>query len=164
MTDSAISNAFAGGFHGGHAHMSLEDAVADFPAEHYNTKPRNVPYSFWHLLEHIRITANDLLTYTDAEEYVEGEWPGDYWPTQDATTDEAGWQATISGIQAIDAQLEKLANGSLESLAAPAKHAGGTEGHTVARTIRIATQHEAYHLGEFGILRQVEGLWSADHQ
>jgi hypothetical protein len=164
MTDNAISSALAGGFHGGHAHMSLEEAVADFPPEHYNTRPRNVPYSFWHLLEHIRITGNDLLTYTNAETYTEGEWPADYWPSPDATADAEAWAATIAGIQAIDAELEALAKGSLESLAAPARHAGGTEGHTVARSIRIAFQHEAYHLGEFGILRQVEGLWPEGHQ
>ena len=34
-------------------HMSVDEAVADFPAKHFNTKPPNVPYSFWHLLEHI---------------------------------------------------------------------------------------------------------------
>lgn len=32
--------------------MSFDDAIAEFPAAHRNTRPPNVPYSFWHLLEH----------------------------------------------------------------------------------------------------------------
>jgi hypothetical protein len=36
-------------------HMSLDEAVADFPADEINTKPPNLSYSFWHILEHIRI-------------------------------------------------------------------------------------------------------------
>ena len=163
MTERVITQALAGGFHGGHAHMSLEDAVAGFPAEHYNTRPHNVPYTFWHLLEHIRITGHDLLTYTEAEEYVEGAWPDDYWPDHEATTDDEGWQATITAIQAIDARFEEIAAGSLDALAARARHAGDQADHTVVRSVRIAFQHESYHLGEFGILRQVEGLWPGDH-
>jgi hypothetical protein len=163
MTDRVILDALVGGFHGGYSHMSLEDAVAEFPPEHYNTKPRNVPYSFWHLLEHIRITGNDLLTYSEAEQYVEGEWPGDYWPDRDATADEAAWQATIAGIQAIDARFEEIAGSSLEALAAKARHAGERTDHTMIRSLRIALQHESYHLGEFAILRQVEDLWPPDH-
>ncbi len=163
MTDRTITQALAGGFHGGYSHMTLEDAVASFPPKHYNTRPHNVPYSFWQLLEHIRLTGHDLLTYTEANEYVEGEWPADYWPPADSTADENAWQATIAGIQAIDARFEELAGSSLDSLAAPARHAGNRHDHTVIRSIRIQFQHESYHLGEFGILRQVEGLWPADH-
>ena len=45
------------------AHMSLDEAVADFPADEINTKPPNLSYSFWHILEHIRIGQWDLLEY-----------------------------------------------------------------------------------------------------
>lgn len=43
------------------AHMAFEDAIADFPEEHYNTIPPNMDRSFWHLLEHIRIAQWDIL-------------------------------------------------------------------------------------------------------
>ena len=35
--------------------MTLDEAVADFPVGEINTKPPNLSYSFWHILEHIRI-------------------------------------------------------------------------------------------------------------
>ena len=37
-----------------------------------------------------------------------------------------------------------------------------TPGHTIFREIRITGAHNAYHIGEFAILRQVMGTWPAD--
>ena len=31
--------------------------------------------------------------------------------------------------------------------------------HTVLREVRVVANHNSYHLGEFGILRQVMGSW-----
>jgi len=39
---------------GENAHMTFEDAVANFPLEKINTKPPHVSYTPWHLLEHLR--------------------------------------------------------------------------------------------------------------
>src|SRR5438045_9067444 len=80
---------------GGHAHMPFAEAVADFPESHINTRPPNVDYTFWHLLEHLRLTQWDILDYSRNPNYKSVEWPRDYWPTEDATTDAAGWQHTI---------------------------------------------------------------------
>jgi hypothetical protein len=35
----------------------------------------------------------------------------------------------------------------------------GTPGHTILREVRLVGDHNAYHLGEFAILRQVMGTW-----
>lgn len=40
---------------GGCPHMSFEEAVADFPLEFIDVRPPNVPYTPWHLIEHLRI-------------------------------------------------------------------------------------------------------------
>jgi hypothetical protein len=40
----------------------------------------------------------------------------------------------------------------------------GTPGHTVFREIRIVGAHNAYHIGEFAILRQVMGTWPAKRE
>jgi len=52
---------------GGNAHNTFEQAVADFPMEFVNTKPKNISYSPWHLLEHIRIAQSDILEFILAE-------------------------------------------------------------------------------------------------
>ncbi len=64
------------------AHMDFEDAVADFPEEHINTRPPNCDYTFWHLLEHLRICQKDILDYIRSESYEWPDFPGDLWPDQ----------------------------------------------------------------------------------
>ncbi len=38
----------------------------------------------------------------------------------------------------------------------------GTPGHTMLREVRLLADHDAFHLGEFAILRQVMGTWPPD--
>ena len=38
----------------------------------------------------------------------------------------------------------------------------GTPGHTILREVRVVGAHNAYHIGEFAILRQVMGTWPPD--
>ena len=78
----------------GPSYMTFDDVVADFPMEHINTRPPNVPYTPWHLLEHIRITQRDILEYIEDPEYRLSTWPDDYWPKPDRQADAAAWKKT----------------------------------------------------------------------
>jgi hypothetical protein len=40
----------------------------------------------------------------------------------------------------------------------------GTPGHTILREVRLVGEHNAYHIGEFAILRQVMGTWPPGRQ
>src|SRR5437764_15371997 len=73
------------------SHMSLDEAVADFPVGSINAKTPNVPFSFWHTLEHIRIAQPDLLEYVHYAKHVSSSWPAGSRPKHDATTDATGW-------------------------------------------------------------------------
>jgi hypothetical protein len=77
-------------FLGTQAHMSLADAVKDFPLKDMNVKPPNVPYTFWHLLEHIRIAQWDIIDFIKNPDYEELEWPEGYWPAQERQGDQEG--------------------------------------------------------------------------
>ncbi len=48
---------------GCHAHMTFEEAVADFPREDMNATAPHVPSTPWQLLEHIRIAQWDILEF-----------------------------------------------------------------------------------------------------
>ncbi len=139
------------------AHMGLEDAVKNFPAKDFNTRPPNVDYTFWHLLEHLRICQWDILDYCRNPNYKNIEWPRDYWPAKDATTDAAGWQHTLDQFNADLDELVALVNDPKTDLYAPIPH--GYDGHTILREILVVADHNAYHIGEFAILRQVVNNW-----
>ena len=140
------------------AHMDFEDAVADFPLEHINTRPPNCSYSFWHLLEHIRICQKDILDYIVSDSYVWPAFPDDLWPNEELETDAAGWQATIDAFYADRQALVDVINDPGWDLFAPLPNSGEHQ-HTILREINIIGAHNAYHTGEFGILREVMGLW-----
>jgi hypothetical protein len=140
------------------AHMPFEDAVRDFPDEAMNERPPNVDYTPWHLVEHLRLTQADILDYVTNPGYVEREWPREYWPGPTATATRADWDATIAGFLADRAAIRVLVMDDDEDLFAVIP---GTPGHTLLREVRIVGDHNAYHVGELAILRQVMGTWPA---
>src|SRR4029079_2197831 len=84
---------------GGGAHMSIEDAVADFPTAHINTRPTNVPYTYWHLIEHLRLTQWDILEFVRKPAHVSPIWPEGYWPPPAAQANPAQWQQTLDAFR-----------------------------------------------------------------
>ncbi|MEO8392619.1 MAG: DinB family protein [Chloroflexota bacterium] len=156
-SDQAVRDHVLALLDGGQAHMSFDDAVADFPADKINVKPPNVPYTPWHLIEHLRRTQWDILDYTRNPDYKELNWPTDYWPEQDAKTDMAGWQKTIDQFQADLAEMRTIVADPKTNLTVPIAHGYG--GHTVLREALLLADHNAYHIGELGILRQVMDAW-----
>lgn len=145
---------------GGNAHMSFDEAVADFPPEQMNSRPAHLPYTPWHLLEHVRIAQEDILEFIRNPAHVSPQWPEGYWPGQDERADEARWQQTISRFRADLLALQELVAAPQTDLFAPLPHAPG---YTIFREILVAADHNAYHLGEFAILRQIMQTWPAGH-
>lgn len=163
MTNSdAVRDQILAVIDGGNAHMTLDEAVGDFPAAHFNTKPANVPYSFWHILEHIRRVNRDILDYIRDPEYRAGTWPDDYWPGPDETADDAAWDATLRGIREDLASLRALVAAPANDLHTSVRNAGGQTTHTLLREALLVVEHNAYHIGEFAVLRQVVDAWPAD--
>ncbi len=140
------------------AHMDFDEAVGEFPTRAVNERPLNVPYSPWQLLEHLRLSQRDILDYLTDPSYVAPPWPEGYWPADDATADAEAFQATLDGFRTDRETLRRLVAGpSLDPMAV----LPNTPGHTLFREIRLVAAHNAYHLGEFAILRQVMGTWPA---
>jgi hypothetical protein len=138
------------------AHMTFEEAVADFPDDGINALPPNVPYTPWHLLEHLRLTQLDLLDYATNPSYEDRRWPEEYWPSKNARATRAQFDATIASFLADRAALRALVSDESVDLFAPLPW---TPGHSIGREVRLAADHNAYHVGEFAVLRQVMGTW-----
>ena len=82
------------------AHMTCEEAVADFPPTAFNVRPPHVPYTPWHLLEHIRMAQWDMLEFIRNPQHVSPPWPAGYWPAPDAQADERAWEQTLTAFRA----------------------------------------------------------------
>lgn len=141
---------------GGNAHINLLEAAADFPLEAINTRPPNVPYSPWQLLEHIRIAQWDILEFVRNPKHISPEWPAGYWPHREEQADRERWNQTLQAIQADLTALENIVKDPATDFTDEIPHAPG---YTVLREILLAADHNAYHTGEFAILRQVMSTW-----
>lgn len=141
---------------GGQAHMTLEEAIADFPMDKINTKVSNSDYTPWRLLEHIRISQWDILDFIRNPNYEELSWPDEYWPPKDKSATAIEWKKTISAIQTDRNALLKLARDPATDLYSRIPHG---DGQTILREILLVADHVAYHIGEFAILRAVMRTW-----
>jgi hypothetical protein len=159
MKDQALREDLARLLDGYDAHMTFEEAVADFPDEGINRRPPSVDYTPWHLLEHLRLTQRDILDYVRDPNYQERDWPADYWPARDATATREEFDETIKAFRDDRRALRRLLMDPAMDLFAVIPN---TPGHTLLREIRIDADHNAYHVGEFAILRQIMGTWPAN--
>ncbi|MGO8949685.1 MAG: DinB family protein [Ktedonobacterales bacterium] len=145
---------------GGNAHMTFEEAVKQFPVDRINSKFPNGTYTSWHLLEHIRLAQRDILDFIVHPDYQEKEWPRDFWPPQNQEASEQDWQQTIASFEADAQALQSLAGDLGVDLYAPIPHGSG---QTILRELLLVADHNAYHIGEFAIARQMMGTWDKDH-
>ncbi len=140
------------------AHADFEDAVADFPVAYLNTRPPGCPYTFWHLLEHLRLAQRDILDYIVSDHYRWPHFPDDYWPEKSAQTDLAGWNHSVQQFLANRQALVKIIQDPEVDLFAPLPNSGEHK-HHLLREINIVAAHNAYHTGELIVLRRVMGIW-----
>jgi hypothetical protein len=138
------------------AHMPFDAAVADFPADGMNRVIPNGVYTPWHLLEHIRFAQADILEYIRNRSYLAPTWPDNYWPARDAKATADDFLATIESFRRDRAALRELIADPATDILATIPE---TPDHTILREIRVVGAHNAYHIGEFAILRQVMGTW-----
>lgn len=141
---------------GGNAHMSFDQAVADFAPGYYNSRPPNIPYTPWHLLEHLRLAQEDILEFIRNPDHISPTWPEGYWPAPDARADESAWEQTLASFKAdLQALIDIVADPAAD-LYRDLPHAPG---YNILREILVVCDHNAYHIGEFAILRQVMETW-----
>lgn len=144
----------------GNAGRRFEAAVKDFPIAAMNSFPPSVDYTPWHLVEHLRIALWDIIDYVRDPNYVLLKHPDGYWPAPDARADLEVWNQSVERHRAGLKVLEEMVVDPSVDLLAPIPH---TPGHTAFRQVGLVIGHHAYHIGEFGILRQVMQTWPPDH-
>lgn len=155
--DQSLRNHLLALLEGRGARMPFESAVADFPEMKINTAAPNVPYTFWHLVEHLRITQWDILDYMRNPDYTYIRWPDDYWPPRDQMADLTMWNRSVQQFRDDLEAIRAIVRNPEIDLYAQIPH--GEPGHTYLREVLLVADHNAYHIGELGILRQVMSAW-----
>lgn len=141
---------------GGDAHLPLDRAVANFPAELRGRTPARTPYSPWQLLEHLRICQWDILQFSVNADHVSPDFPAGYWPAEAAPAP-AAWDQTIELIQSDLRAMQELVADPAADLLQPIPWG---DGQTIFREALLIADHNAYHLGQLIVVRRLLGAWS----
>lgn len=159
--DTAIRETLLSFLKGGNAYMPFSEIVSNFPEKQINTSFPNGTYTPWQLLEHVRITQWDILDFITNPNYQEISWPDDYWPAKTKKATKKDWKKTIEKYQKDNLSLQKIVKNPKTDFYSKIPH--GT-GQTIFREILLICDHNAYHLGEFAIMRQVMNTWPRNHK
>ena len=154
--DVAIREQLAAFLKCGHAHMTFEEAVKDFPLDRINEKAPNSDYTPYRLLEHMRITQWDILDFIRNPEYKYIKWPDDYWPKEGYKASDKDWKKSIKLFKSDTEDLISFLMNPETDLYRTIPH--GT-GQTVLKEALVVIDHNSNHIGEFGILRSVMKTW-----
>jgi hypothetical protein len=141
---------------GGNAHATFEHAIADLPATLRNQAVPEVPYTIWHLVEHLRIAQADIIEFCVNPAYVELDWPDAYWPDKALAVDEAGWQAALHAIAHDRQRFIDLLHDPATDFFRPLAHGNG---QNILREALLIGDHAGYHTGEIILLRRLLKAW-----
>ena len=135
----------------GGAHIKFEEALKDFPVELINARAAGVPYTPWHLLEHMRIAQWDILEFSRTAAHVSPGWPEGYWPDKAREANAEDWRRSVESFRADLRAVESLVEDEANDLYARIPHG---EGQTLLREALLVADHNAYHLGALVTLRR----------
>ena len=143
---------------GGGAHVSFEKAITGLPPALRAVKPSHLPFSAWHLLEHLRIAQWDIVEFSVNPWHVSPPWPTGYWPERDAAPSDAAWKKSVQLFRRDLKRMQTLVANPRTDLYSPIPHG---EGQTILREALLVADHNAYHLGELVVLRRLLGAWQS---
>ena len=141
---------------GGQAHITLDAVVKDFPEKLRGVKPEGASHTAWQLFEHMRIAQWDILEFSRSAKHVSPEWPAGYWPKTEKPPNDAAWKKSVLDIKKDGVAMQKLLEDPKTDLYTKIPH--GT-GQNILREALLVADHNAYHLGQLFIIRQLLGAW-----
>ena len=109
-------------------------------------------------MEHLRITQWDILDFSRNSKYVEPAWPDDYWPKEDAPQTPAALAKSLEQFRTDLQAMEALVEDPKTDLFAKISWGNG---QTILREAMLVADHNAYHLGQLVLVRQLLGQWPA---
>jgi hypothetical protein len=140
---------------GGGAHVDFDKLVEGLSPSVANTRVSSLPYTIWHVLEHMRIAQWDILEFSRNSSHVSPPFPDGYWPSLESDASPTQLENTIAGFRADLAAMQELVSDSRINLMDKFSHG---DGQTLLREALLVADHNAYHLGALAVMKRlVEG-------
>jgi hypothetical protein len=141
---------------GSNAHAGFEAAIKGLPADLRGKRPQGGDHSAWELLEHLRIAQWDILEFSRDAKHKSPDWPSGYWPAAPAPPDEKAWEKSVRAFRKDLKSFCALISDPATDLYAKIPHG---DGQTILREALLIADHNAYHVGQMVVVRQLLGAW-----
>lgn len=142
--------------YGGEAFMPLIDMLKIISFEDVNTRPSNLPYSFYELFFHVVFAQKDIVKFTCSDDYTEPKWPDYYWPKEKICRSEEEWINLKVEFLTDRERLKNFMINDENSLTQTVKN--GKDEQTLLREILLVIEHTAYHTGQMMIILRLLNL------
>ena len=140
------------------AHAGLSSALEAFPASSAGQHVEGHPHTAWQQVEHLRLAAEDLVTYCRSADYRAKPWPQGYWPEDAEPPSEAAWSASVRSLLEATQEMARLVEDPDRDLYAKVPSAEKESHHTL-RAALILLDHNGYHAAQLIALRRALGIW-----
>ncbi|MBD3240418.1 MAG: DinB family protein, partial [Chitinivibrionales bacterium] len=107
-------------------------------------------------LEHMRIAQWDILQFVRNPNHVSPSYPEGFRPRPDDQVDRKQWARSVKSFRTDLKALAAIAADPHTDLFAPIPHAPD---YTILRELLLVADHNAYHIGELALLRQILDAW-----
>lgn len=138
------------------AHATFDQAIENLPVKLRGQRPEGVPHSPWELLEHLRLAQWDILDFSRNPKYEEKKWPEDYWPKSPEPPSPEAWDEAVAAFRRDLKEMCDLVQDPATDLYAKIPHG---DGQTILREALLVADHNAYHVGQLILVRQLLGVW-----
>jgi DinB superfamily len=154
--DEVFREYLQGALNSHEAHVAWKKAVEGVPAKFRGKRPPRAKHSLWELLEHMRIATWDILEFCRDAKHKSPAWPVGYWPKKPAPPNPAAWEKSVKSLERDLEAMGKLVSDPKTDLLGKIK---GGSGQTILREVLLIADHNAYHLGQFVLVRRLLGCW-----
>jgi DinB superfamily len=134
------------------AHLDFATVAKDVLVSARGKRPKGGPHSPWELLEHLRITQEDVLQSTRDPKHASPEFPAGYWPSSATPPSEKSWEQSATAFQADLRALSELAKNASMDLLGPLPSG---DGQTILRKLLMIADHNSYHIGQLLLVKQL---------
>lgn len=137
------------------AHVTFDQAVENIAFKNTGVRPRNLPYSIWELVEHIRIAQWDILEFSKGPAHKSPKWPNEYWPKHRVPDNEEAWRKSLEQIKSDRNEFIQLLT-EASDIYTPFTYG---DGQNLVREALLIADHTSYHTGQIILLRRLLEDW-----
>jgi len=156
MNDRSIKQQLSELLQKSNAHINLEEVLNQINEKNRGVKLPHLPYTIWQLVEHIRITQQDILDFSENRNYKPMKWPEGYWPKETAPANEQEWENSLQEIRKSLAGFTALITDGQQDLLKPFDYG---DGQNLLREAILIIDHLSYHTGQIVLILRLLDSW-----